>query len=87
MVLALALTPTSPARADAAPPPVQPGGFTAVTPARILDTRTGLGAPAAKVAGGQTVELQVTGRGGIPAGGVSAVALNVTVTEPPARAT
>jgi hypothetical protein len=28
------------------------------------------------------VQLQVTGRGGVPASGVSAVALNVTVTEP-----
>ena len=77
----LALVP-SPAAADAAPPPVQPGGFSAVSPARILDTRTGLGAPAAKVGNASVLELQVTGRGGVPAGGVSAVALNVTVTEP-----
>ena len=68
--------------ADAAPPPVQPGGFTAVTPARILDTRAGLGAPAAKVGSASVLELQVTGRGGLPAGGVSAVALNLTVTQP-----
>ncbi|HET7721760.1 MAG TPA: hypothetical protein VFK43_17455 [Acidimicrobiales bacterium] len=64
--------------------PAFPGGFTAVTPARILDTRTGNGAPAAKVGPDQTIELQVAGRGGIPATGVAAVALNLTVTEPTA---
>jgi hypothetical protein len=82
----LALVP-SPAIADAAPPPVQAGGFTAVTPARILDTRSGLGAPAAKVGPASVLELQVNGRGGVPATGVSAVALNVTVTEPARPAT
>jgi hypothetical protein len=57
-------------------------GFAALVPARILDTRTGDGAPAAKVAPGIPISLQVTGRGGVPATGVSAVVLNVTVTEP-----
>jgi hypothetical protein len=51
-------------------------------PARILDTRSGLGAPAAAVGPGSTMNLQVTGQGGVPATGVSAVALNVTVTGP-----
>ena len=58
------------------------GGFTAVSPARLLDTRNGTGAPRAAVGAGKTVTIQVTGRGGIPASGVSAVALNVTVTQP-----
>ncbi|MGI8810382.1 MAG: YncE family protein [Acidimicrobiales bacterium] len=58
------------------------GGFTAVTPARILDTRLGLGAPPAKVGPGQTINLQITGRGGVPGSGVSAAALNLAVTEP-----
>ena len=40
------------------------------------------GAPAAKVAPGIPISLQVTGRGGVPPAGVSAVVLNVTVTEP-----
>ena len=57
------------------------GGFTSVTPVRLLDTRIGLGAPRAAVAAGGTVHLQVTGRGGVPSG-VSAVVLNVTVTAP-----
>ena len=58
------------------------GTYTALAPARILDTRTGNGAPAAHVGAGGVVSLQVTGRGGIPAGAVGAVVLNVTVTEP-----
>jgi hypothetical protein len=53
--------------------------FTALAPARILDTRT-----AAKPGPASVLELQVTGVGGVPATGVSAVVLNVTVTEPTA---
>ena len=53
-------------------------------PTRLLDTRTGAGAPVARVGPAATLSLQVTGRGGVPATGVSAVALNVTVTEPTA---
>lgn len=73
-----------PAPVSAVEPPPFPGGFTAVTPARILDTRTGNGAPIAKVGADETIELQVAGRGGIPAAGVAAVAVNLTVTEPTA---
>ncbi|MDU0314735.1 IPT/TIG domain-containing protein [Phycicoccus sp. M110.8] len=60
-----------------------PGGFQALDPARLLDTRTNLGG-AGPVAAKGTVHLQVTGRGGIPTTGVSAVVLNVTVTSPTA---
>ncbi|MGH9263109.1 MAG: fibronectin type III domain-containing protein [Acidimicrobiales bacterium] len=60
-------------------------GYHAVTPARVLDTRDGNGTPAFKPPGGATVELQVDGRGGLPASGVTAVALTVTVTEPEAE--
>ena len=56
--------------------------YNPVSPSRILDTRSGNGAPVAKLGPGASLDLQVTGRGGVPAGGVSAVALNVTVTEP-----
>ena len=52
-----------------------------MTPNRILDTRSGNGAPAAKMGAQSTVSLQVAGRGGVPASGVSAVVLNVTATE------
>ncbi len=50
-----------------------------MTPMRILDTRS-----AAKVGPAGSLGLQVTGQGGLPASGVSAVVLNVTVTEPTA---
>lgn len=57
-----------------------PGGsFAGLTPARLLDTRSGLGAPKGATT---SVRLAVTGRGGVPAANVSAVALNVTVTSP-----
>ena len=48
------------------------------SPQRILDTRQGLGAPQAKLAPGQTIDVQVTGAGPVPASGVSAVVLNLT---------
>lgn len=62
-------------------------GFTSVDPGRILDTRTGLGAPTAKLAGAGSLDLQVTGNlpstGGrtvsVPAD-ARAVVLNVTAT-------
>jgi len=53
-----------------------------LAPARILDTRIGVGAPTAKLGSGASMHLQVTGQGGVPATGVSAVVLNVTVTQP-----
>ena len=47
-----------------------------LTPTRLLDTRS-----TAKVSATQKVDLQVTGRGGVPATGVSAVVLNLTGTQ------
>jgi len=65
-------------------PPSSGGRFTALTPARILDTRDGTGRAgvAAPVGGGQWIDVPVTGVGGVPATGVSGVALNVTVDQP-----
>ena len=60
------------------------GEFQPLAPARILDTRTGNGAPAAKLGPAKTLNLQVTGHGGVPLSGVSAVVMNVTVTNPSA---
>ena len=57
------------------------GGFGSVTPTRVLDTRTALGAPDAPVAAGGTVTPRVVGTGGIPSSGVAAVVVNLTVTE------
>jgi surface antigen len=58
--------------------------YRAVTPTRVLDTRIGLGAPAAKVAAGASIAVQVSGRAGIPAGGIGTALLNVTVAVPAA---
>lgn len=63
--------------------------FGPLPPARLLDTRalptidgrfSGTGA----IAGGGRLDLPVTGRGGVPATGVAAVAINVTVDRPTA---
>ena len=52
-----------------------------VLPARrVLDTRSGLGATTGARAGGTTTAVSVLGHGGVPASGVGAVALHVTVT-------
>ena len=68
------------------PAAVTPGSsFASVSPARILDTRFGNGAPAAPVGAGQTVDVQITGQGGVPATGVVAVAVNVTAVNPTAE--
>lgn len=56
-------------------------GYTAVGPTRLVDTREGLGTDRGQVPGWTSFAVQTTGRAGIPAG-VSAVALNVTVTDP-----
>src|SRR4051812_38369209 len=53
------------------------GGFGAVAPARILDTRSGLGAPAGPAPAGGLIPIKVPGPHGIPASGVSAVAVNL----------
>ena len=58
------------------------GEFVPVVPARITDTRAGSGQPNAGSTLGPatTLDVQVTGVGGIPASGVSAVVLNTTAT-------
>ena len=58
------------------------GEFVPVVPARITDTRAGSGqANAGSTLGpATTLDVQVTGVGGIPASGVTAVVLNTTAT-------
>jgi hypothetical protein len=51
-----------------------------LSPARVLDTRTGTGGTSTPVGPGGTIELKVTDAGGVPAAGGTAVALNVTAT-------
>jgi hypothetical protein len=60
------------------------GRYRPLSPARILDTRIGVGAPKGAVGKGSAITVQVTGQGGVPSSGVSAVALNVTATGAPA---
>ncbi|MCU1395084.1 MAG: hypothetical protein JWM34_3512 [Ilumatobacteraceae bacterium] len=63
-------------------PPASGGRFTAVNPSRILDTRDGTGGRLGSLGLNEKINLTVTGVGGVPATGVSAVALNVTVDQP-----
>ncbi|HWI03114.1 MAG TPA: hypothetical protein VNT52_04695 [Acidimicrobiales bacterium] len=51
-----------------------------VTPARILDTRDGTGGITGAIPANGSVDVQITGRGGVPSTGVRAVILNATVT-------
>ena len=60
------------------------GNFYPVATSRILDTRSGNGAPKGQVGPAKTLHLQVAGRGGVPSTNVSAVTLNLTVTGPTA---
>ena len=77
--------PALPAPQAVVPSETAEGGYTSLPPARILDTRAAVGiATKTPVGSGQTVSLQVTGRGGVPASGVMAVVLNVTVVTPTA---
>ena len=70
-------------------PPSPAGEFTSLTPARLLDTRPGsptidgLFAGGGAVGNNASIDVQVTGRGGVPAAAqVSAVVLNATITGP-----
>jgi hypothetical protein len=55
--------------------------YNPVVPARVMDTRRGLGV-ATRVGPGETASLVVAGRGGVPTSGVSAVVLNLTADAP-----
>ena len=72
----------APQPVGAVSPQSAPGGsYRAVPAKRVLDTRWGLGAPK----GAKTsVNLVVAGQAGVPANHVSAVAVNITVTQPSA---
>ena len=58
--------------------------FNGLSPTRILDTRTGTGAPAAKIGPDTTIDVDVTNtyNSGVPAAGVAAVVVNATVNAP-----
>ena len=57
-----------------------PGTFTAITPARLLDTRTA-GGP---LTPGSARTVPVAGRGGVPASGAAAALYNLTAVDPTA---
>jgi hypothetical protein len=57
------------------------GTFTAIAPARVLDTRTGFGGTSGPVPGQARINVQAAGWNGIPEN-ASAVAMNLTVTDP-----
>ena len=60
-------------------------GAVALAPARLLDTREPIGVSSVgKLTGGRVLTLAVAGRGGVPADGVNAVTMNVTVVDPTA---
>jgi uncharacterized protein (DUF1501 family) len=52
-------------------------GYMALVPSRLVDTRK-----AQAVGARGTLDVQITGKGGVPAAGVSAVVVNITVAEP-----
>ncbi len=62
------------------------GLFVPANPTRVLDTRTGLGAPKAKPGPGSTTRVKVTGLNGVPEG-IAAVVINLTGTTPTRTAT
>ena len=59
-------------------------GYTSLTPDRLIDTRNGTGVGARQVPAGGTITVPIAGGDGgqLPATGITAVALNVTVTNP-----
>jgi uncharacterized protein (DUF1501 family) len=71
---------------DTPPPPpevsAKPSGFVPMTPQRLLDTRTGTGAPARKVGPNEKITVKLGGVGNVPAALATAVLVNVTATDP-----
>ncbi|MCX5295125.1 hypothetical protein OG898_01285 [Streptomyces sp. NBC_00193] len=57
-------------------------GYTSLEPTRLVDTRQGLGASTVAPGPQKTFGVQVAGAAGLPATGVTAVSLNVTVVNP-----
>lgn len=65
------------------PPQGSAGQYLAVSPTRIVDTRSGvgLGRGGQRLGPGGRLDVQVTGEGGLPSAGVSAVIVNLTATD------
>lgn len=73
-------SPTAVPAAPVATTGVADGTYVPLSPARLADTRGG--SFARPLNAGETYDVKVTGRGGLPASGVLAVVLNLTVTGP-----
>ncbi len=58
------------------------GSFSPLRPARVLDTRSGLGGLSGRLVPRATSTFTVAGLGGVPASGARAVVLNVTAVQP-----
>jgi hypothetical protein len=72
---------TGPVRIER-PVPSTPSCFVPLNPARLLDTRDGTGGNISALSSQALTELKVTGVGGVPPTGATAVVLNVTVDAP-----
>ena len=65
-----------------AEPLVAAVAFQAMQPARILDTRTGIGLGRIfRLGAGQSIDVPVSGQGNVPLTGVGSVSMNVTVSD------
>jgi SpoIID/LytB domain protein len=60
------------------------GQYVGISPSRLLDTRTPVGAHQRPMDPGETLSLAVLGHGGVPSSGVSGVVLNITAVAPSA---
>lgn len=59
-----------------------PGSAVAIALARVLDTGAGIGVPKGPLPARSRLDVQITGRGGIPSSGVAGVWIHLTVTSP-----
>jgi hypothetical protein len=76
------LATTAPAAADVG---AKGGDFVSTSPhQQMLDTRSGVGAPMAKLTAGKNITVQATGVAGVPSSGVRAVLVDLTAVSPSA---
>lgn len=76
-------TTDAPVAVGAATVGTQFAGMNSIQPVRLLDTRSGIGAPAGPLGEAKVITVAIRGQGGIPSD-ADTVVLNVTATEPSA---
>ena len=85
VVQCVAVTGLTQLSASAVAAPTLPGGaFDKLAPARVLDTRSGVGAPTAAVAAHGSVTVALAGRNGVPSSGSPSVLLTLMASSPTA---